>query len=206
MTSSLAGLNLWSLWSGATTGVPAGCSRPPSRSAIGLRSLWRRWSGAPGWTTRRTRLPGSRGCRPACWARRPPTLKGPQRSSQRPTKTRPHRPRTYDVSGQPAPFQPRTGLPQGDQGLRRRFAPFARVWRAPSTATLVDELVPDQLWAMVEPLLPVPPRPPYGGGAGPSPTATASRRSCTWPAPGLPGGCCRSRNSAVARRRPAGAA
>jgi transposase len=30
-------------------------------------------------------------------------------------------------------------------------------------ATLVDELVPDQLWAMVEPLLPVPPRPPYGG-------------------------------------------
>jgi transposase len=30
-------------------------------------------------------------------------------------------------------------------------------------ATLVDELVPDQLWAMVEPLLPSPPRPPYGG-------------------------------------------
>jgi transposase len=30
-------------------------------------------------------------------------------------------------------------------------------------ATLVDDLVPDQLWAMVEPLLPVPPRPPYGG-------------------------------------------
>jgi transposase len=29
-------------------------------------------------------------------------------------------------------------------------------------ATLVDALVPDQLWAMVEPLLPAPPR-PYGG-------------------------------------------
>lgn len=29
--------------------------------------------------------------------------------------------------------------------------------------TLVDELVPDQLWALVEPLLPAPPRPPYGG-------------------------------------------
>jgi transposase len=29
--------------------------------------------------------------------------------------------------------------------------------------TLVDDLVPDQLWAIVEPLLPVPPRPPYGG-------------------------------------------
>jgi hypothetical protein len=28
---------------------------------------------------------------------------------------------------------------------------------------LSDELVPDELWALVEPLLPVPPRPPYGG-------------------------------------------
>jgi hypothetical protein len=28
---------------------------------------------------------------------------------------------------------------------------------------LVDDLVPDQLWALVEPLLPAPPRPPYGG-------------------------------------------
>jgi transposase len=27
-------------------------------------------------------------------------------------------------------------------------------------ATLVDDLVPDQLWAIVEPLLPAPPRPP----------------------------------------------
>jgi transposase len=30
-------------------------------------------------------------------------------------------------------------------------------------ATLVDDLVPDELWALVEPLLPAPPRPPYGG-------------------------------------------
>jgi transposase len=29
--------------------------------------------------------------------------------------------------------------------------------------TLADDLVPDQLWAIVEPLLPPPPRPPYGG-------------------------------------------
>ena len=29
--------------------------------------------------------------------------------------------------------------------------------------TLADDLVPDELWALVEPLLPVPPRPPYGG-------------------------------------------
>ena len=29
--------------------------------------------------------------------------------------------------------------------------------------TLSDDLVPDELWALVEPLLPAPPRPPYGG-------------------------------------------
>ena len=29
--------------------------------------------------------------------------------------------------------------------------------------TTLDDLVPDQLWAIVEPLLPAPPRPPYGG-------------------------------------------
>jgi transposase len=29
--------------------------------------------------------------------------------------------------------------------------------------SLVDKLVPDELWAIVEPLLPPPPRPPYGG-------------------------------------------
>jgi transposase len=28
---------------------------------------------------------------------------------------------------------------------------------------LADDLVPDELWALVELLLPVPPRPPYGG-------------------------------------------
>jgi Family of unknown function (DUF6640) len=41
MTCSLAGLNLWSLWSDATDGKPAACSRRPSRSATGPRSLWR---------------------------------------------------------------------------------------------------------------------------------------------------------------------
>ncbi len=29
--------------------------------------------------------------------------------------------------------------------------------------SLVDKLVPDDLWAIVESLLPAPPRPPYGG-------------------------------------------
>jgi transposase len=38
---------------------------------------------------------------------------------------------------------------------------------------LVDDLVPDQLWALVEPLLPAPPRPPYGGRR-----RTISDRNC----------------------------
>jgi transposase len=29
--------------------------------------------------------------------------------------------------------------------------------------SLTDDLVPDELWALVEPLLPAPPRPRYGG-------------------------------------------
>ncbi len=29
--------------------------------------------------------------------------------------------------------------------------------------TLADDLVPDEFWALVAPLLPAPPRPPYGG-------------------------------------------
>jgi transposase len=39
--------------------------------------------------------------------------------------------------------------------------------------TLADDLVPDELWALVEPLLPVPPRPPYGGRH-----RTVSDRAC----------------------------
>jgi transposase len=39
--------------------------------------------------------------------------------------------------------------------------------------TLAEDLVPDRLWAIVEPLLPAPPRPPYGGRH-----RTISDRSC----------------------------
>jgi transposase len=39
--------------------------------------------------------------------------------------------------------------------------------------TLVEQLVPDELWRLVEPLLPTPPRPPYGGRH-----RTISARSC----------------------------
>ena len=48
MTSTLASLNLWSIWSIPPTGAPAGCSRRPSRSGTGPRSWWRRWSRTPG--------------------------------------------------------------------------------------------------------------------------------------------------------------
>jgi transposase len=39
--------------------------------------------------------------------------------------------------------------------------------------TLADDLMPDELWALVEPLLPAPPRPPYGGRH-----RTTSDRAC----------------------------
>ena len=39
--------------------------------------------------------------------------------------------------------------------------------------TLADELVPDELWALVAPLLPASPRPPYGGRR-----RTISDRAC----------------------------
>jgi Transposase DDE domain len=67
--------------------------------------------------------------------------------------------------------------------------------------TLVEQLLPDELWRLVEPLLP-PLRAP-GGAAGvvPSPTATASPRSSTWPAPPLRGGCYQRASLAVARQR-----
>jgi transposase len=40
-------------------------------------------------------------------------------------------------------------------------------------STLIDDLVPDELWTLVEPLLPTPPRPPYGGRP-----RTISDRAC----------------------------
>jgi transposase len=72
--------------------------------------------------------------------------------------------------------------------------------------TLADDLVPDGLWALVAPLLPVPPCPPYGGRH-----RTISDRACFaaivfMARTSTPGGCCPPASWAVARRRPAGAA
>jgi hypothetical protein len=45
----------------------------------------------------------------------------------------------------------------------------------------------------------------HAEATAPSPTATASRQSCSWPVPPRRGGCCPPESVAVARRRPAGA-
>jgi hypothetical protein len=55
---------------------------------------------------------------------------------------------------------------------------------------LVDDLVPDRLWAIVEPLLPAPPRPPYGGRRRTIPegacfVAIVWRRLAEWAAAGV---------------------
>jgi transposase len=43
-------------------------------------------------------------------------------------------------------------------------APRTRTRKRPTRLRLApDKLVPDDLWALLEPLLPPPPRPPYGG-------------------------------------------
>jgi hypothetical protein len=65
---------------------------------------------------------------------------------------------------------------------------------------------PDQLWQLVVPLLPTPPRPPYGGRR-----RTVSDRNCLaamifMARTSTPWRCCRQGNWAVARRRRSGAA
>jgi transposase len=71
--------------------------------------------------------------------------------------------------------------------------------------TLVDDLVPDELWALVKSLLPAPPRPPYGGRRRVVPDRNCfaaivfmARTSTPWRL--LP-----ARSSAAAPQRPAGA-
>jgi hypothetical protein len=44
---------------------------------------------------------------------------------------------------------------------------------------LADDLVPDELWALVVPLLPAPPRLPYGGRQRTIPDGPAWPRSCS---------------------------
>jgi transposase len=64
--------------------------------------------------------------------------------------------------------------------------------------TLADDLVSDELWALVEPLLPAPPRPPYGGRH-----RTISDRACLaaivyMARTSTPGGSCPLASSAAA--------
>jgi hypothetical protein len=72
--------------------------------------------------------------------------------------------------------------------------------------TLADDLVSDELWALVEPLLPAPPRPPYGGRH-----RTISDRACLaaivyMARTSTPWRLLPARELAAARRRLAGAA
>jgi len=77
---------------------------------------------------------------------------------------------------------------------------------AAMTTALVEELVPDQLWQLVAPLLPLPPALRTAAGDAPYPIATAPLRSSTWPAPPPRGGCYPPRSWAAAHLRPCGVA
>jgi len=56
------------------------------------------------------------------------------------------------------------GDPRVPRRAKRSFRSFGEsLTGSPAMTSLVDDLVPAELWAIVEPLLPVPPRPPYGG-------------------------------------------
>jgi hypothetical protein len=72
--------------------------------------------------------------------------------------------------------------------------------------TLIEDLVPDELWALVEPLLPAPPRPPYGGRHRAIPDRNCFAAIVYMARTSTPGGSCQPNSSAAARRRPAGAA
>lgn len=64
--------------------------------------------------------------------------------------------------------------------LRRRFAPSEQYGKLHGHVYQVDDLVPDELWAIVEPLPPLPPRPWRARRCGPRPRRRPQGRS---PAP-----------------------
>src|SRR5215208_867015 len=68
--------------------------------------------------------------------------------------------------------------------------------------TTTDDLVPEQLWQAIQPLLPTHHAATAAGPA--STTAPAWPASSTSCAPGCPGGCCPPVSSAAAARSPAG--
>jgi hypothetical protein len=93
--------------------------------------------------------------------------------------------------------------------LRGQLGVVSLLWgwsgRLRVMTTLADDLVPDELWALVEPLLPAPPRPPDGGRH-----RTISDRACLaaivyMARTSTPGGSCRPASWAAAHRRRAGA-
>jgi hypothetical protein len=71
--------------------------------------------------------------------------------------------------------------------------------------TLADNLVPDQLWELVEPCSRSRRVRRMVAGTAPSPTGPASPQSSIWPGPPPRGGFCPPASLAAAPRRPAGA-
>jgi transposase len=71
-------------------------------------------------------------------------------------------------------------------------------------ATLVDDLVPDELWALVAPLLPAAPRPAYGGRHRTIPDRACFAAIVYMARTSRRGGCCQRTSSAVAQPRPRG--
>jgi transposase len=61
---------------------------------------------------------------------------------------------------------------------------------AAMTNALVEELVPDELWQLVAPLLPAPPRPPYGGRRRSIPDRNCFAAIVFMARTSTPGGCC----------------
>ena len=71
--------------------------------------------------------------------------------------------------------------------------------------TLINDLVPDELLALVEPLLPAPPRPPYGGRHRVIPDRNCFAAIVYMARTSTPWRRCRPASLAAARPQPAGA-
>jgi Putative transposase of IS4/5 family (DUF4096) len=119
------------------------------------RAGWEEPAGGDELTARRARpiRPGSRLSSPACALHSADQVALPlaRRRTSGPSPTKRLRAACHDINRlKPSCLDVVSLLWEGLTGSRAMM-------------TLVDDLVPAELWAIVEPLLPVPPRPPYGG-------------------------------------------
>ena len=195
------------------------------RPQPGLSPLWvrRGFRGSCGhWARRPTRRNPADGPRPPQGppsgptvaprrSRRPPRSPGsrpPAQPPRPPDQSSRRLPTTADLGGRPARHarrvksQAKTG---GERlvGWLERFRLLLGCSR--HMTSLVDRLLPEELWQRIQPLLPAPPPRPRGGVPPPVfQPGTVSPRSSSWPVPPRRGACCRPRSWAAARPRPAG--